>query len=144
MTDTPLNRSAAALVEIALPLAHLLPLHPAEAFTVEIHHSLGAAATEALAQWDDTVLQTQGVERDRYAHNLPNADVALSASERLALALQLALDLPSGTFDANQEGTLQITLQPFHAKELVDALNASTSLTHSALEAPEPRAPRLR
>ncbi len=133
---TSLERASDALLEIALPLVHLLPADPKEAFTVEIPHHLGGAINEALAQWDDAVLLTEGVERDRYAHNLPNAKASVAEAEQLALALQLALDFPAGTFDPNEEGALAITLQPFHAQQLKAAVEALPDVQR--LEAGQP------
>lgn len=143
---SPLQLRAAALVDVAQPLSHLFPSTPTEPFTVAVPHALGAAATEALAEWDDAVLQTQGVERDRYAHSLPHAQGELQAAEHLAVALHLALDLPAGTFDPNDPGTVEVTLQPFHAAQLrqtVGDLEEAQRLTAEALPArssgPKPR-----
>ena len=134
MTSLPpnssLHQAAQALLDIAQPLVHLFPDEPTQAFTILVPHTLGAAAAETLIQWDDAVLQTQGVERDRYAHNLPNAEAALSEAERLAVALHLAMDLPAGTFDPHAEGVLPVTLQPFHA----DGLHAALAGFQNALD----------
>lgn len=120
---TPTEEAALSLAAIAGPLSALLhPTSTTEPFTVEIPHRLGVGAAEALEQWDDVILQTQGVERDRFEHSLPHAGPDITVAERLAVALHLAMDFPSGTFDPNEEGALPITFQPFHAQELKDAL----------------------